>query len=281
MRTERELLSQFCAWAEANDRVRTAVLTGSRVDADGETDSLSDYDIELYVSEIDPFRKSDEWLEAFGSVMVRWPLRPRSTFDQNWLTRLVLFNDGVRIDFQITAQRTIAPDAYDDGYRVLIDKDGLTQGLQEPTFTQYLINKPSAEAYETLVHEFWWDAAYVPKYLWRDELPFAAQMLAQPLRDEFLRTIIEWFIGVQRDWSVNTGVGGRWFKRYLDERTWSEYTSTFAVGETEAHWEAFFNMVVLFRRLATFVGERLGYTYPHGLDREMSDYYARIRATER
>lgn len=281
MRTEREVLSQFCAWAEANDRVRTAVLTSSRVDAGRDTDFLSDYDIELYVSEIEPFRKGDEWLKAFGSVMVRWPLRPRTTFDEDWLTRLVLFHDGVRIDFQITAERTIAPDAYDDGYRVLVDKDGLTRGLQEPTFTRCLVKKPSAETYETLVHEFWWDATYVPTYLWRDQLPFAAQMLAQPLRNEFLRTIIEWFIGVQRDWSVNTGVGGRWFKRYLDEQTWSEYTSTFAAGENEAHWEAFFNMVALFRRLATFIGERLGYAYPHQLDREMSDYYARIRATER
>jgi aminoglycoside 6-adenylyltransferase len=281
VRTEREVLSQVCAWAEANDRVRAAVLTSSRVDAESETDFLSDYDIEVYARDIEPFLEGDQWLEAFGSVVVRWPLRPRSTFDENWLTRLVLFDDGVRIDFQITAERTIAPDAYDDGYRVLIDKDGLTHGLQEPTFTQYLVKKPSAEEYETLVREFWWDATYVPKYLWRDELPFAAQMLAEPLRNEFLRTIIEWFIGVQCDWSVNTGVGGRWFKRYLDERTWSEYTSTFAVGEIEAHWDAFFNMVVLFRRLATSIGESLGYAYPHRLDGEMSDYYARIRATER
>lgn len=272
---------QFSAWAETNERVRTAVLTSSRVDADRETDFLSDYDIELYVSDIEPFHESDEWLEEFGSVMVRWPLRPRSTFADEWLTRLVLFNDGVRIDFQITAQRAIVPDAYDDGYRVLVDKDGLTQGLQEPTLTRYLVKKPSVETYETLVHGFWWDATYVPKYLWRDELPFAAHVLAQPLRGEYLRTIIEWFIGVQRDWSINTGVGGRWFRRYLDERTWLEYTSTFAGGETEAHWEAFFNVVVLFRRLATFVGERLGYVYPRELDRHVSEYCARIRATER
>lgn len=280
MRTEQEVLSQLRAWAEANDQIRTAVLTSSRVDADRQTDFLSDYDIELYVSDVEPFRRDDEWLREFGSIMVRWPLRPAPTFDEKWLTRLVLFSDGVRIDFQITGQTAIAPDAYDDGCRVLIDKDGMTEGLQEPTFTQYLVKKPSAGTYETLIHEFWWDATYVPKYLWRDELPFAAQMLAQPLRGEYLRTIIEWFIGVQRDWSVNTGVSGRWFRRYLDERTWSEYTSTFAVGETEAHWEAFFNVVSLFRRLAESVGERLGYAYPHRLDREVSDYCARIRSTE-
>jgi hypothetical protein len=34
--------------------------------------------------------------------------------------------------------------------------------------------------------------------------------------------------GLQNDWSVNTGVRGRAFKRYLDDQTWQEYESTFA-----------------------------------------------------
>ena len=280
MRTERDVLSQLRAWAEADDRVRAAVLTSSRADPERRTDFLSDYDIELYVSDMAAFREGDAWLESFGSVVIRWPLRPRSTFDAHWLTRLVLFDDGIRIDFQITGQLNVAPDAYDSGYRVLVDKDGLTRGLQEPTFTEHRVERPSAEAYETLVHEFWWDATYVPKHLWRDELPFAAQMLAHPLRDEHLRSMIEWSIGMQHDWSVDTGLGGRWLKRYLDDRTWSEYTSTFAVGEVEAHWEAFFNMIRLFRRLAVSVGQRLGYPYPHRVDRDLSDSFARIRGTD-
>jgi hypothetical protein len=37
--------------------------------------------------------------------MIKWPLTPMSTFDKNWITRLVLFDSGVRIDFQITAKK--------------------------------------------------------------------------------------------------------------------------------------------------------------------------------
>jgi aminoglycoside 6-adenylyltransferase len=280
VRTESEVLGQFGSWAEAHDGIRAAVLTSSRVGGNSEVDVLSDYDIELYVSDLETFRESDEWLEAFGPVMVRWPLRPRSTFDEAWLTRLVLFDDGVRIDFQVTAQREVAPDAYEHGHRVLIDKDGLMKGLRGPPFSEYQIEKPSEEAYETLVHEFWWDASYVPKHLWRDELPFAAQMLAHPLRDEYLRTSLDWLIGEQHGWSVNTGVGGRWLKRYLDELTWAEYTSTFAAGDVEAHWEAFFSTVGLFRRVMRVIGERLGYPYPYEVDRAVTNYCARIRGAE-
>ena len=35
-------------------------------------------------------------------------------------------------------------------------------------------------------------------------------------------------IGLQHHWSVNAGVRGKQFKRYLDGEMWSEYTSTFA-----------------------------------------------------
>jgi len=281
LRTEEEVLTQFNKWAQSNDLIRAAVLTSLRVDPKGVTDFLSDYDIELYVSDLEPFRKDDEWLSVFGPIMVRWPLKPRSTFDEKRLTRLVLFKDGVRIDFQITDKTEIEPDAYDDGYRILLDKDDLTIGLNDPTFSKHIIKKPSREEYDTLVHEFWWNATYVPKYLWRDELPFAKSVLGQTVRDKYLRTVIEWFIGLQHDWSVNMGLCGKWFKHYLDAETWSEFESTYAGADIEENWQSFFKAISLFRKLGKTVGRSLGYDYPTQLDQEMTDYYSTIRNTRR
>ncbi len=281
MRTEEEVLTQFNKWAKSNDLIRAAILTSSRTDPNGVTDFLSDYDIELYVADLEPFRKDDEWLSVFGPIMVRWPLKPRSTFSENWLTRLVLFKDGVRIDFQITDKTEIEPDAYDDGYRILLDKDNITTGLNDPTFSKYIIKKPSREEYDTLVNEFWWNATYVPKYLWRDELPFAKSMFGQAIHDKYLRRIIEWFIGLRNEWSVNTGLCGRWFKRYLDAETWSELESTYAGADIDENWQAFFNAIALFGKLARIVGSSLGYDYPTELEQEMKDYYLRIRNTKR
>jgi aminoglycoside 6-adenylyltransferase len=277
VRKEKEVLAHFDTWSTGNDLVRAAVLTGSRANPAQESDFLSDYDIELYVADLDPFRKGDEWLGSFGSIMVRWPHRPRSAWKEGWITRLVLFRDGVRIDFQITDQKTIASDAYDDDYRVLIDKDDLTVGLSAPSHAKHLVRKPSRVEYETLVHEFWWNAMYVPKYLCRDQLPFAASMLGRSVRDEYLHTVIAWYIGLQHCWSVNTGVCGRRFKEFLDEETWTEYAATFAGADIEDNWRAFFNAVDLFRKLATSVGNALGYEYPVQTDIEMTCFYLNIR----
>ncbi len=277
MRTEEEVLRQFNIWAQKNDLIRAAVLTSSRVHPEQKTDFLSDYDIELYVADLEPFRKDDQWLNTFGPIMVRWPFRPRSTFSKEWITRLVLFKDGERIDFQISEQKIIKPDAYEDGYRVLLDKDNMTVGLREPTFSKNFIRKPSREEYDTLAHEFWWNAAYVPKHLWRDELPFAKYMFDNILRYSFLQTVIEWYIGLENDWSVSTGIYGKMFKRYLNIETWKEYESTFTGADIEENWQAFFKALALFRKLAEIVGSSLGYKYPEQLDREMTDYYSRIR----
>jgi aminoglycoside 6-adenylyltransferase len=277
LRTEEEIYAQFDEWARNNELIRAAVLTSSRTKPDIEIDFLSDYDVELYVSDIAPFQRDDEWLSVFGEIMVRWPLRPRPTLEEGWITRLVLFKDYLRIDFQITDQVYIQPDAYQDGCRVLIDKDDLTAELNPPTFTRYHISKPSQEEYDDRVNAFWWDATYVPKYLWRDELPFVAYNLGCDIRDKFLRTVIEWYIGMENGWAVDTGLHGRWFKRYLSPELWAEYETTFARADIEEQWKAFFNAVSLFRKLAKAVANGLGYAYPDQMDREITEYHNQIR----
>ena len=279
MRTQAQVLERFVRWARGNELVRAAVLTSSRADPKCAVDVLSDYDIEFFVSELEPFVQSDDWLDHFGEVMVRWPFRPRPGASWSDLTRLVIYSDRVRMDFQIHQITRKAADAFDGGYQVLLDKDGLLSHLEPPAQSKYLVKKPSAEQYQTLVNHFWWNAHYVPKYLKRDQLPYAAAMLGQSIRVEHLHPVMQWFIGMQHDWQVNTGVYGCRFKQYLDNQTWVEYESTFAGPGLEEQWGAFLNSVRLFMRLAKSVGDRLGYEYPQIAEQKMIDYFYWIWST--
>ena len=155
MRRESGVLKDFENWSIEQDNVRCAILMSSRVRSDATIDFLSDYDIELYVSDIEPFQLNDDWLNHFDEIMVRWPYKPRSAGKEGWITKLVLFDGGLRFDFQITDQLIMEPNQYDNGYKVLIDKDGIAKDLAPPTYSEYIINKPSKEAFETLVNEFW------------------------------------------------------------------------------------------------------------------------------
>lgn len=281
MRNQEQLLSHFVEWAHNNKVVRTAIMTSSRVSEDAKIDFLSDYDIELYVSDIKEFSINDDWLEDFGPIMVRWPFKPKSTFNENWITRLILFKDGVRIDFQITDQIKIDSKRYDNGYEILIDKDGLARNLNQPTFSEFIIKKPTKEEYEELVHEFWWDAYYIPKYLWRDELPFAKYMLDYTLRYSFIHKIVDWYIGYENNWSVETGALGKKYKRLLPKEIWDEFEQTYAGGGIEENWEAFIQNTKFFRKMAKRVGQKLGYEYPDEVDKEVMDFCNKVRLTKK
>lgn len=255
------------------------VLTSTRAQPNAHLDFLSDYDVELFVSRLEPFSRDDAWLDAFGSILVRWPYRPRSTGVGSAVTRLVLFSDGLRIDFQISDVGDFDPNGYDDGFRVLVDKDGVAAGIPDPTYSQYVIRKPSRDAFDAAAYEFWWDATYVPKYLWRDELPFAKYMLDTVMRHGYLHRMLEWYVGLQNGWTVQTGIHGKRFKRYLDAATWAEYEATYAGAELAENWNAFFRMLELFRWVARSVAQALGYDYPAEVDREVTAYCRRIQNT--
>ena len=207
--------------------------------------------------------------DRFSCVGPPSPVR-RSTIvgSPDWF----LFRDGVRLDFQITDRTEIAPNAYRNGYRVLIDKDGMMNTLVRPTFDAFVVRLPDRTTFETRAREFWWDATYVPKYLLRDELPFAKYMLDHVLRHEFLQPMVEWFIAVHHVGPVETGVCGRWFKRYLDPQTWGELESTYAGAGRKENAESYRRMVRLYRRLARDVAGRFGYDYPEALDRDVTEY---------
>lgn len=277
MRTEKKILSHFINWASANELIRAAILTSSRVNESAKIDFLSDYDIELYVSEIDSFLLNDEWLEPFGEIMVKWPYKPKTTVDENWLTRLILFKDGVRIDFQITAQKSVETQRYLNGYKVLIDKDNITLDLPEPTYMEFNINSPTREEFEELVSEFWWEAYYVPKYLWRDELPFAKYILDSSMRFDYLHKVMDWYICSKHNWQIETGALGKKYKALLSTEAWQEYELTFAGSDIEENWQAFFRFIKLFSRLAQELSKVLGYDYPHQVEEEVTRFCEIIR----
>ncbi len=250
MRNASIVYHQLTHWAEKNQNIRALILTGSRANPNAFVDLLSDYDVEVFVAKLDPFLKSDEWLATFGAILACWPPSPAKK-DQR-VTRLALFDDGIRIDFQIATAEMLKqmlqlaqlPASYDNGYTILLDKDGLTESIPLPTYKAYQPTKPMQEEYLSVVHDFWWDSTYVAKSLWR---------------------------------AVNPNKQGRWFKRYLDPETWREIKSTFAGAAIEENWQALFNMTALFRRIAQEIALALGYAYPFELDERVTAYLVRVR----
>ncbi|MEX2488856.1 MAG: aminoglycoside 6-adenylyltransferase [Pseudomonadales bacterium] len=265
-----EVLSLFHDWVASATDVRAAILTGSRVNPRARVDRLSDYDIELYVDDLEPYWLGDDWLADLGTPLAKCPWQPGS-FKEGWLTRLVLFKEGFRIDFQIT-DSDLATENYLNGYQILFDLDDLCSDLPLPTYEGYKISRPDADEWNKFAHEFWWDATYVAKTLAREELFYAKYTLDVVLRFNYLQKLIEWTIGIEHGWDAQPNKFGRDFDRFIDEARWRQITRTFADADLAANWRAFYATLDLFRELGHKVADELAYDYPQTLEDEVTAY---------
>jgi aminoglycoside 6-adenylyltransferase len=276
---ETHVLDRLIRWAAHQDLVRALVLESSRAVDQATLDALSDYDVLLVVASLRPFVDDEAWLTDLGEPLVLFR-DAGQVWGSETCARLVFYADHTKIDFTIwpvellrtAVERRTLPDLLDWGYRVLLDKDGLTAGLAAPTRTAHIPSRPSEPAYRALVDEFWWETLYVAKNLWRDELMHAKYNLDVVMKHELLRPMLEWRIETERDWSWKPGVAGSGLKQYLAPELWAELEATWAGAGIEENWSALFATTALFRKVARAVGHALGYAYPHELDQRVTSY---------
>jgi len=277
VKIETAVLEQISQWAQSVDNVRTVILTSSRADPLGRPDSLSDYDVQVFVLDLEPITQNDQWIEAFGPIMVRWPIHPQHEFSSDWLTQLILFENGIRIDFQFTSSKFPHLDENDNHYIVLVDKDHLSKSWPTYIIKSPQTIPPSNEAFIERVNAFWWDIIYVAKGLWRGELNYARYMLDGTIRFDKLLPVFKWYIGVQQGWNISVGIYGRFLHQHLEKGIWADYLQTFVGSSPEDNWSALMTTICLFRRLAIVIAEKLGFEYPAQTDRKVSAFIETIK----
>jgi aminoglycoside 6-adenylyltransferase len=284
---EDPVIRQLVCWGRERDAVRAMVLTGSRANPRAAVDAWSDYDAILVVEDIHPFFTDRAWLQDFGPVLAAYwdPIHPAPGYAVEQVGNVVLYQDGLCVDFTLwsvellgqIARAPALPAVLDDGYAVLLDKDGLSAGLPSPTHTAYIPTPPGDEAYQQVIQDFLSDVPYVAKCLRRDELLPAKWCLDCDMKHVFLRRMLEWRMELDRDWSAPVGVLGRGLKSRLPPEIWARLESTYVGAGIEENWEALFRTLALFYEVAVEVGGQLGYAYPHDVHRRVVAYAQQVR----
>jgi aminoglycoside 6-adenylyltransferase len=165
----------------------------------------------------------------------------------------------------------------DAGYQILLDKDHLTDGLKPPTYKGYIPNPPTEAEYLEAIEVFFLDATYVAKYLWRDDLMAAKYILDYSMKQEHLRPMLEWHLEIEHQWAARPGPYGRRMKKLLRPDLWADLEKTYTGAGVEENWKALFDTITLMRKTALEVGSRLGFAYPHDLDRRATAYLQKVK----
>ncbi|ASK31980.1 aminoglycoside adenylyltransferase [Chryseobacterium sp. T16E-39] len=286
MKMREEKLQQIVNWAENNPDIRVVLLTSSLVNPYAPVDDFSDLDVEFVFENMKSYESDKKWVELFGTP-ISMVEEDDTFFDGKHAMKMVLYEDHVKVDFKLyqksefikEVQQEELPEDWDVGYKVLIDKDGLTKVLKAPSYQSIMIQKPTPERFQQLINDFWWDTTYVAKCLKRDEIFYAKFMTEDVIRTDYLVPLIEWYIASENDWKdITTNKHGRLFKKYLSPELWEKLEATFSGSSIEENWQALFAYADLFHEIGVDLAKKINSIYPQELENRVRKYLNEIKA---
>ena len=268
MRNEEEVIMLIINVAKSDDRIRAVLLNGSRANPKAKKDKFQDFDIVYIVNEMDSFLSDHGWIDVFGKrLILQIPKGMNFGKDDEGhnenpsFSYLMHFEDGNRIDLTLFPSDKLETAFERDSLTLsLLDKDGLFKNLITPTDKDYLIKRPSEKEFTDCCNEFWWVSTYVAKGLWRDEIIYSKDMLEKPVRAMFLK-IIEWYIGVDENFTVSFGKCGKNLKEYVSPELYDKILSTYPDADKDNIWNSLFLITEIFSDLARKIATILNFNY--------------------
>ena len=266
-----DFLDSVSAWARRQADVVAVVMTGSRARDDGAIDPYSDYDIELFTE--DPARYEGlEWLSEIGPV---WVCLPQTS--EGHPTRLCFFDGGVKADFMIVpaivldtmVEHQSLSDLWQRGYRVLLDRTGLTARLPAPSEKPAVSLPPTEDGYLDTHTVFWFEAAHIPRYLVRGEL-WVVKFRDFTMKQALLK-MIEWQ-ATARSADADVWYIGTKAKAWTSPDVWERLHETFAHFDAADSWRALLATLSLFRDVSSEVADSYGLEYPRKMDEAITTY---------
>lgn len=261
MRTEAEMISLIKDIAFKEENIRAAYIEGSRTNPNAPEDIFQDYDIVYIVTTTKPFREDKEWINNFGKILyMHYPednvFYPSDV--ENCYGWQIQFADGNRMDLHVCTKENALANL--ELYQILVDKDGIVPYPQETTDERYWVKEPREIEFKCTCSDFWWCLNNVAKGLWRNELPYAMDVINFVLRPH-LKRLLEWKMGIENNFSVSAGKSCKYFKKYLQEETYRQFLATYSIAEIESIWNSVFEMCDLFQSTAVELSKKQKFVY--------------------
>jgi aminoglycoside 6-adenylyltransferase len=283
-----ELLSRIEAWAADRSDVLAVVLIGSLGRPAAAVDELSDIDLELVVEDVAGMAADDSWWRGFGEVWLARVIAPYTAAPtQRYPMLNLVYAGGVGLDvvlvdrFRLTemVEAGELDRVYAPGFRVLLDREGVTRALPRPSSASPATLRISSGEFTTAVEAFWFEALSTAKYLRRAEL-WEARTHDHTMKTLLLR-MLEWHCVAFGGRGFDGNPHGRRLRDRIDERTWHEVLRTHGRLDAADSWRALTTTVDLFDRLGRETARAVDLPYPGRTVTEVRAHLAHLAPAER
>jgi len=282
------LIDKITSFAQADPDIRAVILEGSLA-VNSHVDELSDYDVNIFASNYEKYLADDAWMSQFGAVLV-YQKEHFPFYDAIVPTRLVVYQGSPRIDFSFWHPRLLAEivqgekeyESYKNGYRVLADKDRLTERLKPPTGDGFLISSPGRDEFLRTIYDFWFEAYCVAKYLYRGDLWYAKLIENRYIKDHLFKMIL-WDHQAENAWSPDPLIHkeGKRFEKWASPEIVDGVSKCFSTYQANDTWDSLFAIVELFTRLARRTSSQLHIAYPLQVEQDVVRYLQYLKDKKR
>ena len=282
MNRDHDVLNKIIEWAKGEAAIRAVILEGSRA-ASSDTDEFSDYDLNIFVTDDTKYLSDSRWITTFDDVLV---YQKEGLFCKNTRipTRLVVYKESPKVDFSfwpISMLREIVdskvlPERYRNGYKVLLDKDGIARNMPVPRYDGFVIGKPTKNEVLTTLYDFWFEAYCIAQYLRRESLWYVKVLENGPIK-RFLLQMILWRESSKDDWKNNKiHQEGKNLEVYVDADTKEALADCFSRYDREDTWRSLWKMLELFNELSYEVIVELSIEYPEKSIAEIESFIRQL-----
>ncbi|MDD2579545.1 MAG: aminoglycoside 6-adenylyltransferase [Eubacteriales bacterium] len=264
------LIESIRRWAVNASDVQAVVIIGSRARAARPADEFSDLDLLVVATDIDRFYQTTDWLQAIGT--------PWLWFDEQtpagMMERRVLFDQALDVDFVLmslsdlqNSTNDLALSTLQRGYRVLVDKVGISHDLKPVHAAGTKAVKPTESEFVNDVNDFWFHTVWLTKKLLRGEVWMAKSCLDGYLKRILLR-MAEHQAHIKNGWDYDTWFDGRFFDNWADPVVVKGIRYAYAHYDEDDIIRALRATMELFRTMAAETAVGMGWPYPQQADRE-------------
>lgn len=288
---QQEWIAQFIVWSESRRDVRAAMVFGSQAGMNNSlVDEWSDVDIAFFTTKPGLYIKDNAWMHEMVPLWAGIVDTKETWGGLAAAGGFSVYKDGLLVDFVVLSKTraqwikffigllNLRPSLWQQlhnpivelskglaeffqcGVRVLVDKDGFVEQLEQATIAvpKDSPSPPSAEEFQQNADGFWVDPPRVVANLRRGNLA-GAMAGSRPIKKQLLK-MVAWHARAKHGWE-NDGTGYRlkWIERWADPYVLEALPRIYARYDADDMWRALFETMNMYHRLTAETAGLLGY----------------------
>lgn len=267
-------MNNLIKYGQTSELIKAEVLIGSQARQFNLADEYSDIDIIVFVTDIDYFINSDEWINYLGKHYISFVEKTvaggmeRRIIFENYLDVDLIFLNAEDLNRMYEVSEIVSR-----AYKILLDKGGFTNIIQDAAKALKVFSKPSEKEFQNLINEFWFHVIWAGKKVKRGELWVAINCVNGYMKAILLK-MIEYYSHALHGENYETWHNGRFIEQWAESWVVNEFHNIYAKYADKDIITALTATMVLFRKLSVETGNKWNYQYPDIGDKYAAEWYS-------